>query len=498
VSRRVAAFVFDSPDVAMLERGLTAGELPTLAGLLQAGQPFLLRDNQDILTSLATINLSHACGSDEHGLTYPTQLVPGSYTLAPITGNASLRPPFWKHISDAGKRAIVLSPYGAGFVEGLRGAQVLGWGSHDAYARSEWQSDPPGLARRLEREFGPRTLHYGEPPPRGESGVRDYIGRMARGQDWHLLLGFFADGHQAGHYLWHLANPGGDHPGPPAPDLGDGLASIYRATDAAIGNVIETLPSDTHVVVASSNSMGPHHGLGEVVEPVLERAGLLVRGAVPRSGRLRALGLARRAVHATVPARARPVLGRLVSRDRLVGELSLAGVDWLRTRAFPLPSDGSSMVRLNLVGREPEGNVRPGREYDSACDELIELFEGLSVAETGEPAVVRARRFDELVGSPVEGAQPDLCIQWARLRDVHALEAPGLGAIAVPRTDPRTSLHWEPGFMVLSGPGVDPSGSSAIDGPAAKVPDFGATILDLLDVDPPAWVSGSSVAVSAG
>lgn len=222
-TRRVAAFVFDSPDLELVARGIADGSLPNLADLAERGRAVLLREHQELLTSVAPITLAHGCGPAEHQLVYPTQLVPGTYRLAPVEGGASARPPFWAHLGEAGRRSVIVSPYAAGFVEGLPGAQVIGWGSHDAYSRSHWRSDPPGLAQRLEREFGPRTLRYGEPKPRGETGYRDYIERMVRGarqqaaamaalmreQEWDFFFGSFADGHQAGHYLWHMAVPEG-------------------------------------------------------------------------------------------------------------------------------------------------------------------------------------------------------------------------------------------------------------------------------------------------
>jgi predicted AlkP superfamily phosphohydrolase/phosphomutase len=240
--------------------------------------------------------------------------------------------------------------------------------------------------------------------------------------------------------------------------------------------------------------MGPHHGLAQAVEPVLERAGWLERSAPGVPARLRALGLARRSIRALVPARARPALARLVPRDRLVAELSLADVDWSRTRAFQLPSDGGAFIRLNLAGREPAGTVVPGEGYDRACAELIELFESLRVAGAGEPAVVEAVRVDELLGAPVDGPLPDVCVRWARLRDIHAVNAAGLGTVEFARTDPRTSGHWEPGFVAMAGPGVPPSGDKRLEGPDARLVDFAATVFQLLGVAQPDALTGTPIA----
>lgn len=55
-------------------------------------------------------------------------------------------------------------------------------------------------------------------------------------------------------------------------------------------------------------------------------------------------------------------------------------IDWSRTRAFV---SGFLMLNINLKGRDPEGIVEPGREYEQLKEELIELLRGWIDPETG-------------------------------------------------------------------------------------------------------------------
>ena len=376
MGHRVAAFAFDSPDPDLLGAELEAGRMPNLAAMIERGRLVQLTDGQEILTPASSPTIAHGCSPAVHQLVYPTQLVPGTYTLTPVDGNASAQPPFWRHLGDAGLRSVICSPYGAGFQEGLPGAQVIGWGSHDAYARGRPLSDPPGLAAELERRFGPRTLRYEEPPPRTPAQQRDYIERMVRGtgqqgdalvwlienQEWDFLFGFFADCHQAGHYLWHLACPGGDDPEEPAPDLRDGLSSIYRAVDDALGAVLAALPGDTTALVVNPSAMGVHHGLGEAVEPVLDRAGWLARSTgAPAAPRQRALAAARRVVQRLVPRSLRPALARLVPRDRLVAELALADIELGAHARLRAPERRQRHDPAQRRGARAGGGGAPGR-----------------------------------------------------------------------------------------------------------------------------------------
>ena len=124
---------------------------------------------------------------------------------------------------------------------------------------------------------------------------------------WDFFFGGFAEAHLGGHLLWHLGVP--DHPRYDATatrELGDALPRVYRAIDGAIGSLLERLPAETPVLVVSPYSMGPHHHLAAAMDPLLERAGWLGRSRrgviVADDPRLRALALARRALHQVVPA----------------------------------------------------------------------------------------------------------------------------------------------------------------------------------------------------
>ena len=68
--------------------------------------------------------------------------------------------------------------------------------------------------------------------------------------------------------------------------------------------------------------------------------------------------------------------------------------DWRQTRFFALPSDVGGLVRINLQGREPEGIVRQGAEFDGLCDELVDALCSLEDVETGEPIIAAVDRTD--------------------------------------------------------------------------------------------------------
>ena len=97
VSMRVAAIAWDAPDLEVLRTGVREGWLPNLAGLARRGTFALLDDTQEMLTASSWATLARGVPLADHGMIADTQLVPGSYRVAPLAGEAGAVPPFWAH-----------------------------------------------------------------------------------------------------------------------------------------------------------------------------------------------------------------------------------------------------------------------------------------------------------------------------------------------------------------------------------------------------------------
>ncbi len=511
---RVVLMAFDSPDLGILQRGVEEGWLPVTAQLLERGRFIPLWDLQTLVTPTSWPTLITGAPLADHLVLSDSQLIPGTYRIAPILPESSRRPPFWRHISDVGLRSTLVGVYGAPLLQDFAGTQLVGWGALDPFNSKVTgpRSDPPELIATLEREIGRPDIRYGFKIPRTRRQFRVFLERsfesvrkqtatlisLLERTEWEFFFGGFWEAHVAGHLIWHLQgedNP--DHVPEADPFLRDGLKTICRAVDDGIGEVLNRVPGKTAFFLVTPYVLGPHSHLDDAVETILERGGWFVRragdGAQVADRRLRALGLARRAVHRIVPAGLRPALGRLVPRDRLLGELALADVDWSSTTAFPLPSDGSSFVRLNLAGREPEGIVEPGASYDALCADIAAAISSCVAADTGEPIAARVERTDSIFDITDQGALPDLCVEWAPNRRIKAVRSPELGIIEVPTKDPRTAAHISPGFMLGMGPGIEPSGGRSLDGPGAALDDVGATVLSLFGIPQPDTITGRPI-----
>jgi predicted AlkP superfamily phosphohydrolase/phosphomutase len=82
-------------------------------------------------------------------------------------------------------------------------------------------------------------------------------------------------------------------------------------------------------------------------------------------------------------------------------------VDWSRTKAYSM---GLGEIYLNVRGREGQGIVAPGAEYEAVRNEIRSRIVSLVDPANGRRAVVNAYTREEIYGSFDAGVIPDLFV----------------------------------------------------------------------------------------
>ena len=215
---------------------------------------------------------------------------------------------------------------------------------------------------------------------------------LAQGGGWDLFATVFAESHCAGHQFWaahDTSNP--RHEAQGARELGDPLRDVYVSIDAAIGRLLAQTSEDTTVFVLASHGMGPHYDATYLLDEILRR--LYSRAAAPA----RAATQAAESVWRWIPAGLRRRLGALRKRVRSTLVDAATHQEQARLPCFATPNnDVCGGIRINLAGREPEGKIQPGAEYDAFCRTLADDLHGFVNVGTGRPLVRRVLRTSDL------------------------------------------------------------------------------------------------------
>ncbi len=246
--------------------------------------------------------------------------------------------------------------------------------------------------------------------------------------------------------------------------MGDPIERAYRWLDARLGRLIEHIPSDTSVIVISDHGGLPVYRL-VYLNAWLWRHGYLV----PRETQPDGIG---------------------------------ARVDWGRTRAAMFGTGG---IWLNVQGREPNGVVTAGAQYEALRQEIARGLLEWRDPETGQPVIKQVLTGESVLGSGVPGSAdagvgaPDLIVALHPGYGLGRGEALGrvmLGTtLVVPNLSAWTGGHEGPylpsdvpGLVVIHSPG-----SAPVDVRGAGLQDIAPTVLRLLGIARPPGIAGRSL-----
>jgi predicted AlkP superfamily phosphohydrolase/phosphomutase len=136
-----------------------------------------------------------------------------------------------------------------------------------------------------------------------------------------------------------------------------------------------------------------------------------------------------------------------------VGELSYTTDDAKGLRDLDPSSRAYALdpgrIFLNVQGREPEGRIAPGAEYERVRDELAEAALGIVEPETGAPMVAKVYRREELYAGPEAERGADLVLEMHDGYDAKgAFGRPEVSAMG----PALTGMHTTPdAFLYVSG-----------------------------------------------
>lgn len=262
-------------------------------------------------------------------------------------------------------------------------------------------SSPPGAAAALFERLGPyRTLSW---PDAGWALADGFLTEQAfleaqddtfsdraeallnrlEAGDWHFLMLGLETVDTVTRLLWRTIDPGHASYDPAvAARWGTAIDAHYLQLDALVGEVRRRLPAGADLIVLSP--FGTYTARRVVdLNRWLTDQGLLAWRTPPAPVTLAAL---------------------------TPGATVADSVDWPRTAARAM---GAGHIYLNVRGREPDGLVSPGAEYEALLTRIRTALERLADPLSGLRVVSRVRRGTELFEGAAATAAPDLVVSFA-------------------------------------------------------------------------------------
>ena len=502
--RKVLVIGLDGATLDLLNPLVEEGEFPILKKMFENGVVGELRTVFPPVTAAAWASFMTGKNPGKHRIFEFLLRKDGSFDREPVSADTCSGQAIWDLVSNVGKKVGVVNvpvTYPPRQVNGFLISGMLTPPGDERF------SFPKTLLPDLERRFGKYRLLHTEVYSPGRVGdvieelfqVFEYRLKTSRylleHHDWDFFMVHFAGIDRLQHELWHIFDPTHPRHDPDeAAKFGSRIMSFFREMDTGLQQLVQSAGEEAVVILMSDHGFGPIHkfvnfniwlmesGYLKLKEDFVTRVkyALFSKGFTP--------GLLYKLAMKLGLAKLR-LSGGLVQRHKLIRLLkamflSMSSVDWSRTRAYSRGNYGQMFI--NLKGREPQGIVEPGREYEELCDEIIHDLRQLRDPQTGEKIIGEILTKEEFYNGPYVDKAPDISFiaRDMRYKPLGILEFASRHLIE--DTFGNSGDHRMNGLIALMGEGIREN--EIISG--AQIIDVAPTILYLLGLPVPVDMDG--------
>lgn len=499
----------DAMEWSLVQRWATEGKLPTFRRLIDEGIRAELTTTAAQLPDTVWACIYTGTNPAKFEKFFYVQYDGSKMGLRNVPDDAIHRKPFWDYLSDAGQRVGIADVPKFPLSQLKSGFQFTNWGAHAT--KTARASHPASLIHEIDARFGPHPVgdcdkfdakpeSLRELRQRVLAGVRahgEVFRWLMREQPWDVFFASFSAAHCIGHHFWrgvdasHVQIEASD-------DVAGAIEEVYRAIDREIGEMFTLVDPTTRVMIVSGHGMGPIFHASWNLPEMLDLWGYGTKPAHrissnPKPNRAKVNPW--RIIKMVVPGPIQyAIKNRLpqFAQDQLLFLWYRGGKNWKGCRAFAIPNNDSvGAIRISVRGRDRDGIVEPGNEYERVCRDIAAALYELRDKEEGRPIVKQVTLTHEEFRGPFLEQLPDLTVLWDQSFAWDTVYSPRFGTLQIRKQDARAGGHSSHGFVLITGPDVPPG----LELPSGSIYDIAPTVLEAANLPIPADMDGRPLAI---
>ncbi len=423
MKKRVFIIGLDGASFAVLRPLADSGALPNIKRLLEKGAFGDLCSTTPPITGPAWASFMTGKLPGKHGVYDFVRPVKGGVGREVISYNAIKSETIFDILTEKGKKTGAVNvplTYPFPTVDGYVVAGLLTPKSVESI------SSPAGLIDEIRGEIGEYVMDVWW-ERFGKDKIGQFLDRLRfcteqrikairhvqNRLDWDFFITVFIGTDRIQHWLWDYIVPEEAFASRSAQDreINRLVVDYYKRIDKYLGEVMDSLDERTTLLVISDHGFGPLKGKVYINE-WLAKKGYLTFDKSKLSELQRQSEKKQKLKRVIKAVDVFDLWGRFASKmikknKRLSFYSFLHCIDWQKTRAYSA-SNTEQGIYLNVKGREPEGIITPGEEFESVREGLMEELAGYRDEESGELMVSRIHKGGDVYSGPYLDEAPDI------------------------------------------------------------------------------------------
>lgn len=407
---KIVVIGLDGLHLDLIQPWIDEGKLPTFKKIIDHGVSGKLKSVIPPLTPTAWSSFATGKNPGKHGVYYFTVRDPETGQHTPINATQLSGKTVWEILGDSGKKVLVINMPITYPPKKVNGVLISGFMTPSGKKDFSY---PQSVISEIENRFGEYFLYIKTPlfsANLSKDNVEYFLKELHEEVEYkfnvthYLLDNYDADftclhiwgTDRIQHELWNIIDS--NHPRyerEMAAECSEQIIDYFSKIDAEIDRLMKRMDDDTSIFIMSDHGFGPIHRLIDLNAWLLRegyikikknplsqlRLNLWKMGLNPNVLTKFKLSIARNSKSTRTKAMKKvgtgPYDGIKSAIEKKHILLSMKDIDWSKTKAFSMPGLVIGVIMINLEGRQENGCVKPGKEYEDIRREIVEKLRAL-------------------------------------------------------------------------------------------------------------------------